>query len=121
MARRRSFPRPTSSTTARGYGSTHQAERKRWEPLVESGHAVCVRCRLPIMPGTRWHLDHDDDKIHYDWNAEKDQELDDSQRSELVYAAIMASANLETKFTCAVVDALEHGGVEPYGLGGVSI
>jgi hypothetical protein len=29
----------------------------------------------------------------------------------------MASANLETSFTCAVVDALEAGGVTPGGFG----
>jgi hypothetical protein len=63
--RRSNFPRPKASTTARGYGSPHQAERRRWAPVVESGAAVCVRCGFPIAPGTRWHLDHDDDKIHY--------------------------------------------------------
>jgi hypothetical protein len=68
MARRRPHNwrgRPRGSTTARGYGSTHQGTRKRWELVVESGHAVCVRCDLPILPGTPFHLDHDDDRIHY--------------------------------------------------------
>jgi hypothetical protein len=63
--RRHNWPRPQGSTTARGYGSVHQAERKRWEPVVEAGYAVCVRCRLPILPGSRWHLDHRDDKLGY--------------------------------------------------------
>jgi hypothetical protein len=69
MARRRrrrhNFPRAQGSTSARGYGSRHQAERKRWEPVVESGYTVCVRCGFPIVPGTRWHLDHRDDALGY--------------------------------------------------------
>lgn len=68
MARRRRRPhnwRPTGSTTARGYGWTHQAERRRWEPVVDSGSALCVRCGRPIIPGTRWHLDHTEDKLGY--------------------------------------------------------
>jgi hypothetical protein len=68
MARRRRRAhnwRSKGSTTARGYGWTHQAERKRWEPIVESGYAVCVRCGLPIIPGTPFHLDHRDDQVGY--------------------------------------------------------
>ncbi|HWB57524.1 MAG TPA: hypothetical protein VG479_11355 [Gaiellaceae bacterium] len=52
-----------------------------------------------------------------EWNAERGRELDEHQKVELVYAALLASANLETRFTCAVVDALETGGITPYGLG----
>jgi hypothetical protein len=63
--RRHNFPRVERSTSARGYGSLHQAERRRWEPVVQSGAAECVRCGLPIVPGTRWHLDHRDDKLGY--------------------------------------------------------
>jgi hypothetical protein len=51
------------------------------------------------------------------WNAERGQELDENQQVELVYAALMASANLEARFTCAVVDALQSGGATPGGLG----
>jgi hypothetical protein len=68
MARRKRRPhnwRPKGSTTARGYGSNHQGTRKRWKPIVESGATLCVRCGLPIIPGTRWHLDHRDDKLGY--------------------------------------------------------
>ena len=68
MGRRRrgtNFPRSTASTSARGYGTSHQAERKRWELVVESGYASCVRCGLPIVAGTGWHLDHRDDKLGY--------------------------------------------------------
>jgi hypothetical protein len=69
MARRRkrrsNWPRPKASTTARGYGAMHQAERKRWAPLVEAGYADCCRCGFPIAPGTAFHLDHRDDKLGY--------------------------------------------------------
>jgi hypothetical protein len=60
-----SFPADTRSTTARGYGSRHQAERRRWELIVATGGVLCVRCHFPIPPGSRWHLDHDDDGLHY--------------------------------------------------------
>jgi hypothetical protein len=66
MARRRAHNwRPKGSTTARGYGSTHQGTRKRWRPIVESGGTLCVRCGFRILPGQRWHLDHRDDKGGY--------------------------------------------------------
>jgi hypothetical protein len=65
MAKRRAhnFPRTKRSTTVRGYGSNHRAERRRWESLVQAGAAVCVRCGFPIPPGTRFHLDHRDDRL----------------------------------------------------------
>ena len=50
--------RPT--TTQRGYGSAHQAERKRWEPIVKAGRASCWRCTEPITPDADWDLGHDD-------------------------------------------------------------
>ena len=53
------------STTARGYGSTHQATRKRLKPLVEAGLATCPRCLRPILPGQPWHLGHSDDRTTY--------------------------------------------------------
>jgi hypothetical protein len=57
--------RPKASTTARGYGATHQADRKRWAPLVEAGMVACVRCGFAIFHGQRWHLDHADDGTRY--------------------------------------------------------
>lgn len=48
------------STTARGYGRAHEAERKRWVPKVDAGLVNCARCREPIEPGRPWDLGHDD-------------------------------------------------------------
>lgn len=54
------------TTTARGYGAKHRAERERWRPLVESGQAVCWRCSRLIPPGAPWDLGHDDaDRTRY--------------------------------------------------------
>jgi hypothetical protein len=52
-----------------------------------------------------------------EWNREHGRALDEAQEAELAYAAILASARLEARFTVAVVDALEAGGVTPYGFG----
>lgn len=49
-----------ASTTQRGYGSAHQAERRRWVPLVNAGLVNCWRCGKLIIPGTPWDLGHDD-------------------------------------------------------------
>jgi hypothetical protein len=62
---RRTFPLAKGSTTARGYGARHQAERRAWDRLVQTGTVPCVRCGHLIEPGSHWHLDHDDDKRHY--------------------------------------------------------
>jgi hypothetical protein len=55
------------STTARGYGNSHQRERARWEPVVAAGEAFCSEtiCVMParwIKPGTQWHLAHTPDR-----------------------------------------------------------
>jgi hypothetical protein len=52
----------SGSTTARGYGGRHQAERKRWAPLVAAGDVACARCGLPIAPGMAWDLGHTEDR-----------------------------------------------------------
>jgi hypothetical protein len=45
----------------RKYGTVrHKADRRRWVPAVNAGRAVCSICRLPIQPGSRWHLHHDE-------------------------------------------------------------
>lgn len=51
------MPKP-GSTTARGYGSQHQAQRRRYAPLVAAGGAICARCQLVIKPDEPWDLDH---------------------------------------------------------------
>lgn len=58
--------RPKASTTARGYGADHRAERARWAPLVAAGNATCWRCGHPIAPHAPWDLGHDDwDRTRY--------------------------------------------------------
>lgn len=48
------------STTQRGYGSGHQALRRRWAERVAAGGVDCWRCRRPILPGQNWDLGHSD-------------------------------------------------------------
>lgn len=47
------------------YGHQHRKERATWAPYVATGTINCSRCHKPIQPGQAWHLDHDDDRIHY--------------------------------------------------------
>jgi hypothetical protein len=55
---------PAQQTTAqRGYGTSHQAERARWKPVVDAGQAycaetVCLERDRYIPPGTPWDLAH---------------------------------------------------------------
>jgi hypothetical protein len=58
------------STSSRGYGTAHQAERARWQPVIDSGLGTCraERCRYPdraILPGADWHLGHTPDRRGY--------------------------------------------------------
>ena len=56
------------NTTQRGYGYTHQQQRKRWAPTVQRGEVICARYGQPgypdcpglIHPGQAWDLGHDD-------------------------------------------------------------
>jgi hypothetical protein len=50
--------RPT--TSMRGYGSAHEALRRRLEPFVASGACRCARCGRLIRPGENWDLGHRD-------------------------------------------------------------
>lgn len=54
-----------ATTTERGYGAQHQAERERWRPVVEAGQATCARCGEPIAPDQPWDLGHTDDRTGY--------------------------------------------------------
>jgi len=52
-----------ANTAARGYGADHEAERARWQPMVDAGQATCHAqpCweRDPrIAAGAPWHLGH---------------------------------------------------------------
>jgi len=62
------------STSERGYGKDHQAERERWRPVVDRGEAYCAEivCLEEndgngrwIEPGTEWHLAHADGQVGY--------------------------------------------------------
>lgn len=52
-------------TTSRGYGTAHQAMRKRLRAYVRAGMATCVYCGLPISPTEKWHLGHDDSRTRW--------------------------------------------------------
>lgn len=45
----------------RRYDYAHKQARKKWDALVQLGGINCHRCKKPILPGTKWHLDHHDD------------------------------------------------------------
>jgi hypothetical protein len=50
----------TGDTTRRGYGTRHQALRKKLKPRVEAGAVTCWRCSQRILPGQPWDLGHHD-------------------------------------------------------------
>jgi hypothetical protein len=51
-----------------------------------------------------------------DWSEEADCELNQKQKVQLVYAALLASANLEATFARTIIDDLESSGVSAWGL-----
>lgn len=57
--------RRRGTRTARGYGAEHDAERRKWQPFIDAGGVLCVRCGREIVPGTRWSPDHTDDRTAY--------------------------------------------------------
>jgi hypothetical protein len=62
--------RSAGTTTARGYGSRHQAERARWQPVIDRGEGwcaeiICVKASRRIAPGEPWDLAHAPDRSGY--------------------------------------------------------
>lgn len=60
----------TGSTTARGYGHSHQVERKRWEPIIATGNVLCANPQCdhpdtPIDPDEPWDVGHTEDRTGY--------------------------------------------------------
>ena len=53
------------SAAARGYGYKHRRLRLLWKAIVDRGEASCARCGQWIVPGSAWHLDHDDTRGAY--------------------------------------------------------
>jgi hypothetical protein len=53
-------PKPPGGTTKGGWGNQHQKLRKA---LLPSAYGTpCARCGLPMLPGQKLHLDHNDDR-----------------------------------------------------------
>jgi hypothetical protein len=59
-AHRRGREQARGSRQDRGYDAEHDAERRRWAPLVATGAVKCWRCRLHIAADAPWDLGHDD-------------------------------------------------------------
>lgn len=66
--------KPRRTTTERGYGAEHKAEKETWRPIVDAGQAWCaeVRCVVAekggtrwIPPGSPWHLAHAAGQLGY--------------------------------------------------------
>lgn len=62
---RRENNKRAGTTSERGYGTEHKAERRQWEPHVAAGKVKCWRCKQRISPLERWELGHFDDRSGY--------------------------------------------------------
>ena len=59
-------PRRLAKTSARGYGTKHQALRRRWARQIARDEVLCARCGGLIYPEEPWDLGHvDGDKTRY--------------------------------------------------------
>ena len=59
------YERTRGTRQERGYGAAHDAERRKWAPLVATGTVRCVRCGKFIAPDAQWSPDHSDDRARY--------------------------------------------------------
>jgi hypothetical protein len=75
-----SYGTKAASAEERGYGKAHRAERARWKPIVDGGQAACCICGRWIEPGTKWHLDHTEDRSGYRGVAHAQCNLRDGAR-----------------------------------------
>lgn len=48
--------------TARWSGSIVRRSRAHFAAMVEAGDCVCPKCGLPIVPGQRWQVGHQQDQ-----------------------------------------------------------
>ncbi len=63
---RRTADQERGTTTQRGYGAQHQAERVRIQADLDAGNTIlCCRCNQPILPGQPWSPDHTGDRTGY--------------------------------------------------------
>lgn len=54
------------TTTARGYGTTHQKLRAAWQARINAGEIIhCARCGTRITATTPWDLGHSEDRTTY--------------------------------------------------------
>ena len=54
------------TNTSRGYGTTHQRERRRYARILAATPLPCTRCGEPVHATNAWDLDHDDnDRSRY--------------------------------------------------------
>ena len=53
-------PEHRRTTTSRDYGAEHQAERRDWQTMIDTGGISCRRCGKPIPPRdpSAWDLGH---------------------------------------------------------------
>ena len=54
--------RARGTTTQRGYGSAHRAERERWAAILARQAVPCARCGAMIAKGEPFDLGHTEDR-----------------------------------------------------------